>query len=163
MRKYYQASITVEAAFLFPLTLLVIVTVLLLAMYISDVVGARAVVQEYCIVKTKAEWSTDTVGSTAGEWSTEEKKPTKIAQEAEEMAAVLEQEIRSSLLVSTLSDVCVGEKNGRRSMEVTLQLDIGFFQISVKERIKETCSVDSSRCCLVREKAIMDMLLGDGR
>ena len=134
MRKQYQASITVEAAFLFPLVLIVIVTVLLMALYVSDVAGTRAIVQEYSMVKTER------------------------SQSAEEMASVLEREIRSSLLTAALSDVRIVEKNGRRKIEVTLQMEIGFFRISMRDIIKEEGSIESNRQCLVKEKVIMDMI-----
>ncbi len=132
MNRRLKASVTVEAAFIFPIVVFVIITILLMALYVSDVVGVRAIVQKYSVTGCDSDIS------------------------AEKLAAKMEGEIRNSLLVADLKTVKASDKDSSRSIEVEIAIQLGFFNIYKKDTIKEKMYVENNRQSITKQKIIID-------
>ena len=134
MRKEYEGSITVEAAFIVPIVILVIITSILFSFYICDIVCVRAVVENYCVTEGDNE-------------KTEEM-----------MCSDIYEGLKNQTLVAQIKTINVNKKKDKADIEVLMNFHIGYWNITKNDRVKVTMYCENTRQSIVKQKVFVDIV-----
>ena len=134
MNRKGKASVTLEASLLMPLIIMLLISILCFSEYVSDVVGARAILQEYAV----------SVPATVSVGVVSEEELTKA--------------LREGLLITDLCEAEVLSGKEGDFCRIRLQWKVPFFEILHKDILQEKVMMEKNRDHILRQKVLMDVL-----
>lgn len=142
LRMSQEGSFTVEMSILFPIILLIIVTMISFAFYINDLVCIRAMVNRYAA-------STDNRGKTV-----------------DEIIRELQTESEHETLIVDIKRIRVENKKGKIEIGIDVHFKLGFWETDKNNVINVTMQTEDTTSFIVKAKVFMDIaeyIKGDER
>ena len=132
IKKEYKGSVTIEMSLLFPIVVFVIIVVMLMSFYVSDIVSIRAKIYEYCAMQEESD-----------------KTESEIKNE-------LQKKLKDYTIIAEIKSVNVKRKNDKLEMSVKIEYDFGYFNMHNKDTISAVTYSENTRDYIIRQKAIID-------
>lgn len=142
LRRYQEGSFTVEMSILFPVILLVIVTMISFAFYINDLVCIRATVNRYAA-------AADNRGKTV-----------------DEIIGELQAELEKETLITDIKRIRAEDKKSKTEIGIDIHFKLGFWKIDKNNVINVTMHTEDTVSFIVKAKVFMDIaeyIKGDER
>lgn len=130
--KEYDGSVTVEMALVFPIVVFVVVSIMMMSFYMSDLVCVRTKIYEFGILYGK-------------ENTTEE-----------ELKIKLQKDLKNQMIVANLKSVRVKRMDHKMKMSVSIGYDFKYFVIKKQDTINADIVSENSKEYLIRQKVIID-------
>lgn len=130
----YRGSLTVEAAMILPVIIIVIVTMILFSFYMHDITCVRALLQDYSVTECNSDKTESAIQAELGH------------------------KLKDQTLVTEIKDIIVKVKNNKTVIEVEMNFNMGYWNINRSDTVKVTMYSDNTRQFVLKQKVLVDMV-----
>lgn len=132
IRSYEKGSFTVELSLLFPIILFVIVTILVFALYVNDLVCVRAFVNRYVLTANELNKADD------------------------EIVKELQEELENKILVVSIKNLEAEQQKNKTKISVDVNFKFGILNIDRQDVVTVTVPAQDIPFFVVKAKVLID-------
>ena len=133
-KRQLSGSLTVEISMLFPIIIMVILTIMMIVFYMNDIICVRAASQQYGII-----------------CNTDEKSENEIYSE-------YMNRIKADVIIAKIKSVDIKKDDEKTNIKTSLSFELPIFNIRKSDNINITMYDKDNRMFIVRTKVAMDMV-----
>lgn len=131
-KRYLSGSLTVEMSMLFPIIIMVILTIMMLFFYMNDIICVRAAAQQYGII-----------------CNTDEKSENEIYSE-------YMNRIKADVIIAKIKSVDIKKDDEKTNIKTSMSFELPIFNIRKSDNINITMYDKDNRMFIVRTKVAID-------
>ncbi|MCI5602805.1 MAG: TadE family protein [Lachnospiraceae bacterium] len=131
-KRYLSGSLTVEMSMLFPIIIMVILTIMMLVFYMNDIICVRAAAQQYGII-----------------CNTDEKSENEIYSE-------YMNRIKADVIIAKIKSVDIKKDDEKTNIKTSMSFELPIFNIRKSDNINITMYDKDNRMFIVRTKVAID-------
>lgn len=131
-KKHLSGSLTIEMSMLFPIIIMVVLTIMMLVFYMNDIICVRAVAQQYGII-----------------CNTDEKSENEIYSD-------YINRIKADVIIAKIKSVDIKKDDEKTNIKTSLSFELPIFNIRKSDNINITMYDKDNRMFIVRAKVAMD-------
>lgn len=131
-KRYLSGSLTVEMSMLFPIIIMVILTIMMLVFYMNDIICVRAAAQQYGII-----------------CNTDEKSENEIYSE-------YMNRIKADVIIAKIKSVDIKKDDEKTNIKTSMFFELPIFNIRKSDNINITMYDKDNRMFIVRTKVAID-------
>lgn len=131
-KKHLSGSLTIEMSMLFPIIIMVVLTIMMLVFYMNDIICVRATAQQYGII-----------------CNTDEKSENEIYSD-------YINRIKADVIIAKIKSVDIKKDDEKTNIKTSLSFELPIFNIRKSDNINITMYDKDNRMFIVRAKVAMD-------
>ena len=131
-KKHLSGSLTIEMSMLFPIIIMVVLTIMMLVFYMNDIICFRAAAQQYGII-----------------CNTDEKSENEIYSD-------YINRIKADVIIAKIKSVDIKKDDEKTNIKTSLSFELPIFNIRKSDNINITMYDKDNRMFIVRAKVAMD-------
>lgn len=131
-KKHLSGSLTIEMSMLFPIIIMVVLTIMMLVFYMNDIICVRAATQQYGII-----------------CNTDEKSENEIYSD-------YINRIKADVIIAKIKSVDIKKDDEKTNIKTSLSFELPIFNIRKSDNINITMYDKDNRMFIVRAKVAMD-------
>lgn len=133
-KKHLSGSLTIEMSMLFPIIIMVVLTIMMLVFYMNDIICVRAAAQQYGII-----------------CNTDEKSENEIYSD-------YINRIKADVIIAKIKSVDIKKDDEKTNIKTSLSFELPIFNIRKSDNINITMYDKDNRMFIVRAKVAMDIV-----